>query len=523
MNEKKRMTRTFCLWRVSILLMLLSLLSVELLSQTIRLSTSKDPESGLPRIAVEGPAGVTASLQVSGPLGAHWTTVETISLTGAPRVILDRQANGNAPRFYRAKLEGGGTVTLSDLADLPNQVFVAGEGFDTVQYAPNGSLGLIFWRNRDLVMRERVGSSWTEQVVATDGNLFSGGSVGQFLNFQPAAMLLYDEASSPHIFQVNGASSIAHYTRAGGSWARSENISVGGSPSSIARLVGAAGPNGAFHLGAVGTSGNLAHGTTKTGSWRWSVAAQIAAEPYWTPGSYSRRWLSLAVDSRNAAHFVFRPVLTMNAPGGYPQAYTELTYATDRSGSWSTQIVRKPDDTSGEAGSGQSIAIGPNDLPSIASWYNERGPGGSSQWSRLQFYQKEADGSWARSEVISRPDTYISGDGEKGAGAQPHLRYDAQGRPHILFLDHASEHFPYQNEYAGHVRHAWLSGGSWQLESIYRQSAPLQEQGIFPSFAMNGREMTAIVLERLTQWNTAVNPQVALSTYKFRVITKPLP
>ena len=160
--------------------------------------------------------------------------------------------------------------------------------------------------------------------------------------------------------------------------------------------------------------------------------------------------------------------------------------------------------------------------PAIASWYNERGDGGSAQWSRLQFYEMNDSGGWNRSEVISRPANYIAGDGEKGTGAYPYVRYDRSGRPHIVFTDHASEHFPFQNEYAGNLRHAVRVNGDWSVDTVFEQTQPLQQQILFPAFAISDSEISFIASERLTAWNTSVNPQVATSTYKFRFLSRPL-
>jgi hypothetical protein len=124
--------------------------------------------------------------------------------------------------------------------------------------------------------------------------------------------------------------------------------------------------------------------------------------------------------------------------------------------------------------------------------------------------------------VTSRPIGYIAGDDEKGAGAYPYLRFDLSGRPHIVFTDHASQHFPSQNEYAGHVRHAVRNGSIWNVETLLMQDKPLEQQALFPAFAMNNSELALVVLERLTTWNTQVNPQVATSNYKMRFVARPL-
>ena len=127
-------------------------------------------------------------------------------------------------RFYRLKTASSTPgVQLPALENLQNQVFVSGEGFDTVQFAPNGTLGFIFWKGRDLMIRERTSSgSWSEQVVSGNGNLFQLNVSWTDWKFQPAALLLYDSNSQPHIFRVNGGKSIAHLTRSGANWGQAE-------------------------------------------------------------------------------------------------------------------------------------------------------------------------------------------------------------------------------------------------------------------------------------------------------------
>lgn len=478
------------------------------------------------KVSISGVSVSPVTLQASFDLKT-WTDLQTFTLTGTEVVYTDAQAATTPTRHYRLKQGSTTAVTLPDLANSPNTVFTAGEGFDTVQYAANGNLGLIFWKDRNLMMRERTsGGNWVEQTVTAGGNLFQSGAVRQYVNFQPAALLLYDGSSTPHVFKHNGGTTIGHFVRLNGSWAQVETINANGASGTIGLLVGAVGANNVFHLATISTGGspNLVYGSNKAGSWNWSTVTSIGAEPYWTPGSYNRRSFGMAVDSRNAAHIVYRPAFTYTYhPEGYMRAYNELNYASNASGQWRTQLVAKPTDVSGEAATGATIAVGPNDKPAIASWFNDRGDGGSASWSRLHYHQQDSAGNWSASIVTSRPDGYIAGDGEKGCGAAPYLRFDAQGRAHILFLDQAAQHFPMQNEYVGNVRHAWWNGSQWLVENVLRQSKPLEEQVVFTGFALRGNEMAVTALRRGTVWNTSVNPQVATSSYRFSFLTKPLP
>jgi hypothetical protein len=462
-------------------------------------------------ITISGPAGAAGVLRASDDLN-NWQPVQSFVLTGSP-FVYSQEANARRAFFSVSQQAAG--LPLPDLSTLVNSVFVPGEGFNTVQYSPSGNLGAIYWKDRDLVFLERNASGATsESIVSSDG---LGISLAATLLYSPQrpAVLLFDSSSVAHVFKASG-STVQHLKKNGGSWSSVETINA---PGTVTRLVADIGRDNSFHVGVL-ANGSLYYAGSRN-SWNWTTVDSVQDDPWWMPGSFSRRWFSMAVDSQGAAHFVYRPTFDFSRhPEGYMRANTKLKYASNRTGSWATEIVREPDDISGEAGSGESIAIGPNDLPAIASWYNERGDGGSSQWSRLQFYEMDGSGQWVRSEVTSRPIGYIAGDGEKGTGAYPYLRYDPQGRPHIIFTDHAAEHFPYQNEYAGHVRHAVRNGSEWNIDTVYAQTAPLQQQAVFPAFAVNNGELAVMLLERLTAWNTQVNPQVATSTYKTHLIVR---
>src|SRR5687767_1973402 len=76
----------------------------------------------------------------------NWTQLSTIAASGSATVVTDSQSATFAKRFYRTRTQ---VPALSDLTQLPNTVFMAGEGFNTLQYAPNGKIGFIVWRGQD--------------------------------------------------------------------------------------------------------------------------------------------------------------------------------------------------------------------------------------------------------------------------------------------------------------------------------------------------------------------------------------
>jgi hypothetical protein len=278
----------------------------------------------------------------------------------------------------------------------------------------------------------------------------------------------------------------------------------------------------------MGSPRNLTYGSTRNGGWSWTQISTVTDAPlsYWAP-PYAPRWLSLAVDGWNNAHMTFRSSMDITYDSAsHPRAYSELKYASNASGQWATTLVQRPADISAESANGASVAISPVDnQPRIVSWYNDRGDGGSSSYSKMYYYERNSSGAWPPSIVFDQPDGYVAGDGPKGTGFSPYLRFDASGRPHIVFMDHAGEHFSNigQQEYAGNLRHAWRNGSSWSVENIYRQVAPLDREIVYPAFAMRGNEMAVTLLQRETRWNLSSFPPLSNSTYYFRFFTKTLP
>jgi hypothetical protein len=501
----------------------------------VRLSEVKRLSNGQVQVVVTGDADDPVTVQGSTDL-KDWQDLQTFSLTGSPVYYTDTEAASLALRTYRVRTTSGRQSVpseLSDLSEAQNRVFPAPEGRNTIQFAADGKLAFIVWRDQELIFRERsANGDWTEQIVSSGGKTFKPYLTFDFsapredYRFQPSAVLLYDSNSQPHIFKAAGKT-IIHYTRSNG-WKATETISNHAANAEIAVLEAAVGPNNVFHFAALssGSPRNLTYASNADGQWSWTVLSTVSDPPltYWAP-PFAARWLAMDVDSRNKAHIAFRSSLDLTYDSaGHPRAYSELKYASNASGQWSSTVVSKPRDLSGEAANGASIAIGKDDKPSILTWYDERADTGSAQESRLLFHQQDRNGNWNSSVVVSRADVYIAGDGNKGAGFSPYLRFDPKGTAHIVYLDHAGEHFGNigQQEYAGNVRHAWWSGNGWSFETLFQQNSPLKQEAVYPAFAISGSELALTVLERQTQWNYSSYPPLSNSKYIFRFLTKPL-
>jgi hypothetical protein len=138
----------------------------------------------------------------------------------------------------------------------------------------------------------------------------------------------------------------------------------------------------------------------------------------------------------------------------------------------------------------------------------------------LYYYTRDANGSWTQQLVADSAAGYIAGDGNKGTGFTPYLRFDSRGRPNIAFCDDAAQHFPFQNEYAGNLRHAWHDGVRWLTRTVYEQTAQLDRQVIYPAMGTMGDEIVFMGLDRRTVWS---DYRTATSTYQFFFVPMALP
>lgn len=477
--------------------------------------------TGVPnQLRVSGSVDQTMVLQSSSDF-VNWTPIQT-NLAGSSVNLVQTSSTTSPRKFYRWRpiLAQNPTPapTLPDLGALVNNVFIPAEGFNTIQYAPNGKLGFIVWKGTDLIFRERgTDGVWRESVAARNGLAYRANPNGEEYRFQPAAALLYDSQSRAHVIRHTGGATFVRSLFSNNQWSDLAQINTGTSP---VQIVASFGPNDKLHLAVANTSpAGIHYGTDKSGSWVWTRVANINGNPRgFLRQSYAPRWFSMAVDANNAAHITYTPEFKLGQTvEGYMRPYSQLWYASNASGNWGIQLVQDVADGSGEAAFGASIAIGPDNKPYIANWYCERAPTGSAQWSTLYFHSRTAAGGWSTSTIARNTDNYIGGDGERGAGFAPYLRFDASGVPHVIFSDHASQHFPYQNEFAGQIRHARRVNGQWITQTLYRQGTPLQKQMIYPAFAVRGNELAVIGLERSTTW---LDYMTANSNYKLIFLTR---
>jgi hypothetical protein len=428
-----------------------------------------------------------------------------------------------------------GTVD-SSFFQAPDRIWPAGLGVNSLKYLPNGNLAQLLWVNQgdgtwDLIYFQRndVGN-WVPETIDShpdDMRLFSGSDLQQFQGMAADAQLLIDSNGKPHVLEfeaiqqgVGNGASLNVFSRSSEGWTaqRVTLPTINGNFNFYTTMVADIGNDNSLHVAFIDiTSGQfqgpavLWYGTNKTGSWAFEKVSDLQSQ---MPLFYETGWrpLSLAVDSQNAAHISYTPGYLNLAPPGqaFGRAYSQLAYATNKGGSWGAQIVYQPPGDSGDAGLGSSIAIGPGDIPSIASYFTLRAPTGSAATGQLLFHTRTQAGGWVSQVVANSSAGYALSDGPQYTGVGPQLHFNPAGVPEIVFSDLAAEHVNgSQRVRVGQLRHAVFQGNGWGLETIVSQSVPLAQQLAYPSFAFSA---AGFAYAGLTETNLGGGPFLAYVT-----------
>lgn len=403
---------------------------------------------------------------------------------------------------------------LEDRLNPAGSVIPAGE-FNWTQYSPTGELGQLLWNGGNLIYQSRVAGAWRAETVAASGAFTAAqyDSTDAVQKASQTAQLVFTSDGTPHALFLekawNGAAGryqtlIQHYARTSAGWQQVETITPGWlSVWGPNNLVAEAGANNSIHLiftetnaAATGVgnfgSGQLMYATNAGGSWGFAKiadTADLSQDVWFTGGRWAPRFLSLAVDSANAAHVTYTPQFYI--AGAFSTVNSTLMYATNRGGAWGSQTVMAPGDGTADAGLGASVAVGPGGQVAVASYYVDRYNTGSPQSSQL-MYHTLTPGGWTHAVVTGAPAGYVAGDGARFTGFAPQLYFDTAGRANIVFSDEAGEHLPvtYANQFAGQIRLATLNGGAWGIQTVFSQADPVRKQLLYPVAASYNGQTT---------------------------------
>ena len=451
------------------------------------------------------------------------------------RPVTDRTppATRQVPKMTRPSPSAAGlrVEQLEDRLTPAGAMIPAGE-FNWTQYSPTGELAQLVWEGQTLVYRTRAAGGWSEEAIATAPTFTQGqyDTRDQVQTASQSAQLVFTSDGTPHVLYLEqawvGASNayqtvVRDYARVGSQWQLVQSITAPWlSTWGPSNLVAEAGANNSLHImfaetyGAASGSGNFGAGvlwyaTNKSGSWQFDKVADTADLKYdvwFTGGRWAPRFLSMAVDGQNNAHVTYTPQFYI--AGAFSTVASTLKYATNAGGAWKSETVMAPLDGTADAGLGASVAVGPNGQVGIASYYVDRYATGSPQSSKLMFHTRNANGTWAHSDVATAPDGYVAGDGAKFTGFSPQLSFDAAGRANIVFSDEAGQHNPvsYANQVSGQIRLATLTAGGWTFQTVYRQDNPLVNQLYYPVAATYNGQTTFAGLRVVSTLDGNQNP-----------------
>ena len=443
-----------------------------------------------------------------------------------------RPVTPKVPRMTRPSSPAGLRVEQLEDRLTPAGTTVPAGQFNWVQYSPTGELAQLVWEGQTLTYRTRAANAWHQEAIAAVPTYTQAqyDTRDQVEAASRSAQLVFTGDGTPHVLYLDqvwvGASNayqtvVRDYARVGNQWQLASTVTPPWlSTWGPSNLVAEAGAGNTIHLTFVETytpatgSGNFGTGvlwyaTNTSGAWTFDKVADTADlkhDVWFTGGRWAPRYLSLAVDGNNKAHVTFTPLFYI--AGAFSTVSSELKYATNASGAWRSETVYSPQDGTADAGLGASLAVAPNGQVAVASYYVDRFTTGSPQTSKLMYHVRNANGTWAHSDVATAPDGYVAGDGAKFTGFSPQLSFDAAGRAVIVFSDEAAQHNPvsYANQVAGQIRVATLAGGRWSFQTVYRQSNPLVNQLFYPVSATFNGQTTYAGLVATSQLDGNQNP-----------------
>ena len=315
------------------------------------------------------------------------------------------------------------------------------------------------------------------------------------------SVLLYDSLSNPHIFVArsnNSNQAIFHYYKDDDGLWQNETIiqfyNEGGK--FIYELSADTGPDNSFHLLILKTRSDidsddfmwawldsyLYHLTNVTGEWKKQLIQNFNMGYTYDMYIKSSSRQDIKIDKEGYVHAIFNE-----------QIYGEddpsrLWYVTNKTGVWKLEKALNYDyGIRDDAGWFPSLCLDNNDTPYISCMYVNRVYTHSATYCKLYFLKRLGYNNWESKIIADTDDGYYGSDGRSYTGGLSHLVFDIDNRPHIIFSDIASTHYPYpfnQCLAVGNIRYGTLENDNWEFTTIYRQPRPVSFYNATEMFGM---------------------------------------
>ncbi|MCP4704526.1 MAG: T9SS type A sorting domain-containing protein [candidate division Zixibacteria bacterium] len=313
------------------------------------------------------------------------------------------------------------------------------------------------------------------------------------------SVLLYDSLSNPHIFVAksdNSNQAIIHYSKDNQNQWNNETIvqfyNEGGR--FIYELSADTGPDGSFHLLILKTRSDidsddfmdawlnsyLYHLTNVSGIWRKQLIHNYNMAYTYDMYVKSSSRQDIKIDSDGFVHVIFSEQINSNDDP------SRLRYVTNKTGVWKLETALNYDyGIRDDAGWFPSLCLDRSDVPYITCMYINRVYTYSAVYCKLYYLERLGYNNWKRQIIADKDDGYYGGDGRKYTGGLTHLVFDSNNKPHIIFSDIASTHYPILNQClaVGNIRYGTLVNNNWEFTTIYHQPRPI---GFYDAVEMFG-------------------------------------
>lgn len=365
------------------------------------------------------------------------------------------------------------------------------------QYAADGTIGIVY-RESSPTVPATPQSAPTEaytgkliyKTIKPDGTIDS--EVVTTDNGAEMSVLVYDSQLQPHVFTASSTDSdqvVRHYTRTGNNqWTGREVFNFAGEDGKyLYEITALIDGDDAFHLLALiipndpkakstyyvaHIDSRMYYLTNKNGSWQKELVDRF--DTLYIQDEYCKalRRQDMDMDAKGNLHIAYG---ALRGPS-YNQRPnpSEMRYACNESGEWKSEVASAPWDVSCECGWNPSIAVDNENRPHIAFSLIDRVPTLSAQNSKMQYASRTAQGTWQEETIADTANNYYGNDHGHFTGAIPHLVFDSENHPHMVYADIASSHYyPMGNTLnVGQLRYAFFNGTAWERKIFYRQDSP---------------------------------------------------
>lgn len=440
--------------------------------------------------------------------------------------------------FGKNRFVGVGAHGIIGVAEIPvpeipvpipafAQMRTSGTALSNLVFQPNGRLGLLL--GHDLVGTdsiERRRAVFAEWNLVSGSAPFNAAQVAPPVQFARQMLLLASPAGNQYAL-VNQGGQIGQWVLQGGNWAKLRNINI-----SADIIEACVGPDEAIHFAYYDNSdwdsnqvflryARLASNGALTSEAVASLENIIDAsemndfDDLVDYGTHIARNLGITLGTDGTVHIIYSGGRSQNEifQGGVligTEIRSSLFHAKKPLGSsWVPQEILKPP-TNGYGdygGLGASIATAPDGRIGVAASIIPRARTGSPGVASLVF-TSNLSGTPSWETVDSQSAGYRMGDGERGTGLFPKLVFDQQGRGHIAYTDHASEHFAGRGakSFSGQIRYARQNAARTVWDRFTALSSggviPMNSQVFHPSLAVRV-DGTAVIAANVFRWSPA--------------------